>query len=54
MKVSSGDGYVGLSLAVFLAQHNEVLASNINTAKLDPFIRCKFTVHGAELHGPPV
>ncbi|MEY3791702.1 MAG: hypothetical protein RLZ09_2539 [Pseudomonadota bacterium] len=35
----AGCGYVGLSMAVLLAQHNEVVAYDISTGKVDDLNR---------------
>ena len=38
MKIAvAGTGYVGLSLAVLLAQHNEVIAVDVIKEKVDKF-----------------
>ena len=36
----AGTGYVGLSLSVLLAQHNQVMAVDIVQAKVDMILGC--------------
>jgi UDPglucose 6-dehydrogenase len=45
-----GTGYVGLSIAVLLAQHHEVLALDIVTTKVDQINARQCPIEDAELH----
>lgn len=50
MKISvAGTGYVGLSLAVLLAQHNEVCALDIVPEKIDKIARFESPIQDAEI-----
>ena len=40
----AGTGYVGLSLSVLLAQHNQVMAVDIVQAKVDMILFCAGTI----------
>ena len=44
-----GTGYVGMSLAVLLAKHNEVTALDIDAARVDLINQSKSTVVDAEI-----
>ncbi|MDP2095488.1 MAG: nucleotide sugar dehydrogenase [Hydrogenophaga sp.] len=51
MKIAvAGTGYVGLSMAVLLAQHHEVLALDIVPAKVDQINARQCPIEDAELH----
>jgi UDPglucose 6-dehydrogenase len=50
MKIAvAGTGYVGLSLAVLLAQHNEVRAVDIIPEKVEELNRCESPIRDAEI-----
>ena len=44
-----GSGYVGMSLAVLLAQHNEVTTLDIDAGRVDLINHSKSTVADAEI-----
>ena len=44
-----GAGYVGMSLAVLLAQHNDVVVLELDAGRVDKIIRRQSTVVGAEI-----
>jgi UDPglucose 6-dehydrogenase len=45
----AGTGYVGLSNAVLLAQHNEVVAVDIVAAKVEQINRCESPIHDDDI-----
>ena len=45
-----GTGYVGMSMAVLLAQHNDVIALDIDEARVDLINQGKPTVVDADIH----
>ena len=46
----AGTGYVGLSLSVLLAQHNQVMAVDIVQAKVDMINRCNVVLNKAAMY----
>ena len=44
-----GSGYVGMSLAVLLAQHNDVIVYDIDSSRVDKINKCKSTISDPEI-----